>query len=46
MTVCGLAIQLCKAKEYVCQQVFFIFQISGELRPAVNELKKSFFVGF
>jgi hypothetical protein len=46
MTKYGPAIQLCKAREYVCQQVFLIFQISGVLGPAVNELKESFFVCF
>lgn len=46
MTVCGPAIQLCKTREYVCQQVFLIFQISAGLWPAVNELEESFFVGF
>lgn len=46
MTECGPAIQLCKAGEFVCQQVFLIFQILGGLWPAVNELEESFFVGF
>ena len=46
MTECGLASQLCKAREYVCQQAFLIFQILEGLCLAVNELKKSFFVSF
>jgi len=46
MTESGLAIQLCKARENVCQQVFLIFQILGGLWPVVNELKESFFIRF
>lgn len=46
MAECGPAIQLCKAGEDVFQKLFLIFQISEQLQPAVNELKKSFFVRF
>ncbi len=46
MADCGPAIQLCKAGEDVFKKLFLIFQISGELQPAVNELKESLFVRF
>ncbi len=46
MNECGAAIQLCKAKEYVCQRGFLIFQIVAGLWPAVDELKESLFVCF
>ncbi len=46
MTECGPAIQLCKAKEYVCQWGFLIFQIIKGLWPAVDELMESLFVCF
>jgi hypothetical protein len=46
MTGCGPAIQLCKVREYVCQRVFLIFQITAALQLAVNELKEGFFVSF
>jgi hypothetical protein len=46
MTVCGPAIQLCKTREYVCQQVILIFQIIAGLWLIVDELKESFFVCF
>jgi hypothetical protein len=46
MNECGRATQLCKAKEYVCEWGFLIFQIIEDLRPAFDELKKSFFVCF
>jgi hypothetical protein len=41
----GPAIQLCKAKEYVCNGMIFVCEIMEGLCPAVNELKESFFVG-
>ena len=46
MTESGPAIQLCKAREYVCQQGFLVFQIIEGLCLAVYELKESFFVCF
>jgi hypothetical protein len=46
MTGCWPAIQLCKTREYVCQKGILVFQISGALWLAVNELKEGFFIGF
>ena len=46
MNECGPATQLCKAKKYVCEWGFLIFQIIEELQLAVNELKERFLVGF
>ena len=46
MTDCRPAIQLCETREFVCQEGLLVFQILGELLPAVNELEESFFVGF
>lgn len=46
MAVTAPAIQLCKAMEFVCQWMIMIFQISGSLWPAVDELKEGLFVFF
>ena len=46
MNECGLAIQLCKAKEYVCNGMIFVCEMMEGLCPAVNDLKESLFVCF
>jgi hypothetical protein len=40
------ATPLCKANQYVCQKGISVFKIPGGSWPAINELKKGFFVSF
>ena len=46
MNECGPAIQLCKARVYVCEWGNLVCEITGGLGLTVNELKESLFVCF